>query len=38
MTTEKKQSKTTAPGKHRRKGLTLVELIRKFPDDKTAEA
>ena len=27
-----------APGKHYRKGMTLVELIRKFPDDKTAEA
>ena len=30
--------KKKAPGKHWRKGLTLVELIRKFPDDKTAEA
>ncbi|MYI61529.1 MAG: IS1595 family transposase [Gemmatimonadetes bacterium] len=27
-----------APGKHFRKGMTLVELIRKFPDDETAEA
>ena len=31
-------NKQKAPGKHYRKGLTLVELIRKFPDDKTAEA
>ena len=31
-------TKKKAPGKHWRKGLTLVELIRKFPDDKTAEA
>ncbi len=30
MTTQKKQPKTTAPGKHWRKGLTLVELIRRF--------
>lgn len=28
----------SAPGRHERKGLTLVELIRKFPDDQTAEA
>ena len=27
-----------APGKHFRKGLTLVEIIRMFPDDATAEA
>ena len=27
-----------APGKAFRKGMTLVELIRKFPDDKAAEA
>ena len=27
-----------APGKHYRKGLTLVEIIRMFPDDATAEA
>ena len=30
--------KKKAPGKHWRKGLTLVELIRKFPDNTTAEA
>ena len=35
---DKPTKKTRAPGKHWRKGLTLVELIRKFPDDKTAEA
>ena len=27
-----------APGKHWRKGLSLVEISRMFPDDKTAEA
>ena len=27
-----------APGKHYRKGLTLAEFFRKFPDDATAEA
>lgn len=27
-----------APGKHFRKGLSLVELFREFPDDATAEA
>ena len=32
------ETKKKAPGKHYRKGMTLVELIRKFPDDKTAEA
>ena len=32
------ETKTKAPGKHYRKGMTLVELFRKFPDDKTAEA
>ena len=32
------KSKKKAPGKHYRKGVTLVELIAKFPDDKTAEA
>ena len=32
-----KKRRTRAPGKHWRKGLTLVELIRKFPDDETAE-
>ena len=29
---------TNAPGKHYRKGLTLAEFFRKFPDDATAEA
>ena len=33
-----KKARTKAPGKHWRKGMTLVELIRKFPDDETAEA
>ena len=32
------KAKKQAPGKHWRKGLTLVELIRKFPDNATAEA
>ena len=27
-----------APGKHRRKGISLIEIMRKFPDDATAEA
>ena len=27
-----------APGKSRRKGITLVEIFRRFPDDATAEA
>ncbi len=27
-----------APGKHHRKGISLVEIMRKFPDDATAEA
>ena len=27
-----------APGKFHRKGISLVELMRKFPDDATAEA
>lgn len=27
-----------APGKHYRKGISLVEIFRKFPDDATAEA
>ena len=26
-----------APGKHFRKGLSLIEITRMFPDDKTAE-
>ena len=26
-----------APGKSRRKGMTLAELLRMFPDDGTAE-
>ena len=38
MTTETKTATKKAPGKHWRKGLTLVELIRKFPDNKAAEA
>ena len=25
------------PGKHYRKGISVVDLINKFPDDKTAE-
>ena len=29
---------TNAPGKHYRKGLTLAEFFRKFPDDAAAEA
>ena len=29
---------TSAPGKHYRKGLTLAQLLRRFPDDATAEA
>ena len=33
MTTEHK-----APGKAHRKGITLIELMQMFPDDKTAEA
>ncbi len=37
MTRTHKKPQTRAPGKHWRKGLTLVELIRKFPDDETAE-
>ena len=27
-----------APGKHHRKGISLIEILRKFPDDATAEA
>ena len=27
-----------APGKHHRKGISLVEIFRRFPDDETAEA
>ncbi|MDE0611806.1 MAG: IS1595 family transposase [Gammaproteobacteria bacterium] len=27
-----------APGKHYRKGMSLIEIMRMFPDDKTAEA
>ena len=26
-----------APGKHYRKGITLIEVMRMFPDDATAE-
>ncbi|MYA84693.1 MAG: IS1595 family transposase [Acidimicrobiaceae bacterium] len=36
--TEKKNPQTKAPGKAFRKGMTIVELIRRFPDDATAEA
>ena len=28
----------TGPGKHTRKGITLMEIMRMFPDDETAEA
>ena len=38
MNNTTQKARKRAPGKHWRKGLTLVELIRKFPDDKTAEA
>ncbi|MCY3786038.1 MAG: hypothetical protein OXG47_04845 [bacterium] len=31
-------SRHSAPGRYERKGLTLVDLIREFPDDATAEA
>ena len=27
-----------APGKHYREGLSMVDVIRMFPDDETAEA
>ncbi len=27
-----------APGKSDRKGISLIEIMRKFPDDATAEA
>ena len=27
-----------APGKHHRKGMSILELVRRFPDDATAEA
>lgn len=36
--TTDKPVQAKAPGKAFRKGMTLVELIRKFPDDKAAEA
>ena len=36
--TDEKNTQKKAPGKAYRKGMTLVELIRKFPDDATAEA
>lgn len=36
--TETKKSHKRAPGKHWRKGMSLVELLRKFPDDAAAEA
>lgn len=32
------KTKKKAPGKCYRKGMTLVELFAKFPDDETAEA
>ena len=35
MTTKQKQA---GPGKHYRQGMTIVDLIAKFPDGKTAEA
>ncbi len=38
MNNTTQKARKRAPGKHWCKGLTLVELIRKFPDDKTAEA
>ena len=28
----------SAPGQHHRKGITIIELLQLFPDDKTAEA
>ena len=31
-------SRRTGPGKSHRKGISLMELMQKFPDDKTAEA
>ena len=36
--TDESTVQAKAPGKSFRKGMTLVELIRKFPDDKAAEA
>lgn len=36
--TDESTVQAQAPGKAFRKGMTLVELIRKFPDDKAAEA
>ena len=35
---ERRKMAQKAPGKHYRKGLTLVEIIRMFPDDAAAEA
>ena len=35
---ERRKMAHEAPGKHFRKGISLVELIRMFPDDATAEA
>ena len=29
---------TKAPGKSHREGISLIEIMRKFPDDATAEA
>lgn len=36
--TDEKPAQTKAPAKAFRKGMTLVELIRKFPDNPAAEA
>ena len=35
---DKKREPQAGPGRHYRKGLTLIDLIRKFPDNATAEA
>ena len=32
------KQKLAGPGKHYRQGMTIVDVIAKFPDDKTAEA
>ena len=37
MTTAQTRAQS-GPGKHYRQGMTIVDLIRKFPDNKTAEA
>lgn len=36
--TDEKPVQTKTPGKAFRKGMTLVELFRKFPDNEGAEA